>query len=338
MQNEKNLYFQELRAVCVIAVIFIHSISFSSESSQTNFDFLLVFRQFINFPVAFFFFLSGYFTTSTTYKGIFKRIKRLLIPFLIWTSIYWGVALLQNREWNFRDIIFSFFNGSGPGYHLYYLVVMFQLVILTPILIKIISSSKKWIKIATFLLTPIFLIFVYWINLNQIDFLYRSIFINWLLFFLLGIYIRKNECVFQRIPMIRLIGFLMFALLLSIWESIYMYQNLGSIGFATSQIKFSSYLFSVSLILLLQRCQYHVKNKSFLVIIGNYSFGIYLIHLGILWIPAKIFSFCNITEYISNSLFLLIIKAGIDLAVSLLIVIVLVKMLPTRWTNYLGLK
>lgn len=64
----KNQYWQVVRAVCILAVVMIHC-----PPPTQNIDTWLIIRQFINFPVAVFIFLSGYFVNPD--KADFNWVK-----------------------------------------------------------------------------------------------------------------------------------------------------------------------------------------------------------------------------------------------------------------------
>lgn len=62
----RDPYWQYVRGMCIICVILIHcknGIEYrGSDIGAWNFDYWLILRQLINFPVAIFIFLSGYVT------------------------------------------------------------------------------------------------------------------------------------------------------------------------------------------------------------------------------------------------------------------------------------
>ncbi len=62
---KKNNFWQIIRGLCIIAVVMIHCPNGVGTSTQSVWLFL---RQFINFPVATFIFLSGYFVNSEKIK------------------------------------------------------------------------------------------------------------------------------------------------------------------------------------------------------------------------------------------------------------------------------
>lgn len=57
----KRIYWQSIRGICILAVVLIHALGgydYSDGVADTGF---LIFRQLINFAVATFIFMSGYF-------------------------------------------------------------------------------------------------------------------------------------------------------------------------------------------------------------------------------------------------------------------------------------
>ena len=58
--KEKREYWQNIRGICILAVVLIHSLSGFDYSVANNAEFMLL-RQIINFAVATFVFMAGYF-------------------------------------------------------------------------------------------------------------------------------------------------------------------------------------------------------------------------------------------------------------------------------------
>lgn len=63
--DNRDDYFQGIRGLCIICVVLIHcmvGMSFKNNFELSyNYNYWLILRQFINFPVAVFIFLSAYF-------------------------------------------------------------------------------------------------------------------------------------------------------------------------------------------------------------------------------------------------------------------------------------
>ena len=63
--KEKRGYWQSIRGICILAVVLIHSLSGFDYSSASNVKFVIL-RQVINFAVAIFVFMAGYFVNIET--------------------------------------------------------------------------------------------------------------------------------------------------------------------------------------------------------------------------------------------------------------------------------
>ena len=78
ISKTKDAYWQYIRGICIICVILIHcktGIEYKNDIlGSWNFDYWIVMRQLINFPVAIFIFLAGYFTNI-------KASKKFNMPF-----------------------------------------------------------------------------------------------------------------------------------------------------------------------------------------------------------------------------------------------------------------
>jgi len=252
-------YFQYIRAISIIAVILIHSrngISFQNTNGAWNFDYWLILRQIINFPVAVFFFLSGFFakTKIAEKDGPFYYIKRggkLYLPFLIWSAIYVIPKLIFDLEnVQFLDLVIKTFLGLTAG-HLYFILVLLQFTFLTPFLIKSIKLKKY--NIYLFLITPLYLILLYLYTFNTGNHLpyYYMIFPAWFIFYYLGLLmnIKKRNILLTKIKNIYFaIFFVALGLLLSIFEGYMQLKLKFPVGFAASQIKFSSFIYSIAVI------------------------------------------------------------------------------------------
>lgn len=59
-ENTKRAYWQSIRGVCIMAVVLIHSLGGFDYSVGHNTEFVVL-RQIINFAVATFVFMAGYF-------------------------------------------------------------------------------------------------------------------------------------------------------------------------------------------------------------------------------------------------------------------------------------
>lgn len=227
--------------------------------------------------------------------------------------------------------LLSFINGSGPGFHLYFLVVLFQLTLLTPLCYRIINSDRNISKLTLFSITPGCLILIYWLRANHIDILYQIFFPTWIFFFALGIYLKKYKTI--RLSGLAIAVFCILALWASIAEA-YTILNSDNISWAASQIKFSSYIYTFFLILLAIKLQSYVKN-DIRVKIGNYSYGIYLLHLFVLSIIIKFVSITGLSTILPVFLTFLLYVI-LTLFTSVFIIDLCHKVLPNKLLEAIG--
>lgn len=151
--NKSNKLISEkiqiLRALAIICVVLIHT---CPEGMITVFV-----RPLLNIGVATFLFISGFLTkvpVNNTYLFYQKRIRRVLVPYIIWSIIYSLVQGGTNLNGMMMNILLA---QSGPQF--YYILVYIQFVILTPLIYWLLSSKFKNIG---WVISPIaVLLFIY---------------------------------------------------------------------------------------------------------------------------------------------------------------------------------
>ena len=267
---EKDDYFQYLRSIAIIAVIVIHSLPEANN--------IVIVRQFVNFCVAVFIFLSGYLTNinSNNVGGFYKkRIVRVVIPYFLWSFVY----IIIDGNFEVLSIIKKLITGQACG-PFYYIIVYIQFILLAPICIKFIKNSRfRYLGI----ITPVTVSILSILNLLKypIPFPYNSIiFPVWFIFYYYGMQVRyyNLETKIKRNLNINIILYIL-CVVLSIFEGI-IWNSFGDYSMAISQIKLSSILTSLCFINMVIGVKDKVKiNSPILKKIGDYSFGIYLIHL-----------------------------------------------------------
>lgn len=311
---KKDNYIQYLRAIAIIAVILIHILP--------NENYTVIVRQFINFCVATFLFLSGYLTNKNIIDDISKfykkRISRVLIPYIIWSIIF----LIRDKDYNINSILFKFITGQTCSIY-YYIIVYLELILLTPILIKALKSKiNKFI----WLLTPISIMILYiciFIG-NPIQFPYNVLsFTVWIMFYYYGLQVGNlNKELSDNVKMN--IGIYFIFIILSIGEGIYWYKQ-GNISMAISQMKITSIFTSLYFIKVAIEIKDKIKlDSKYLKMIGDYSFGIYLTHVLFL----DLFK-----TYVSNIIILFIVVLVVNCSV-----IYLGNKILGKYSKYLGFR
>ncbi len=318
-----NKKIQILRALCICAVVMIHSNAGGYLGVLT--------RPFLNFAVAMFLFISGYLTKTeipSIRKFYGKRILRVIIPYIIWSVIF-TVAYRS-----FDSFFINFLTANCNSIY-YYIFVYIQFVLLTPLIIKLAKSKFAYLG---YFITPISIIIIrYLLPLANISlgfpFPGRN-FLVWFIYYYLGIIFGNKICTCN-ISYGKVFAIYIGALIISEIEG-FVWYKLGNYDMATTPIRLTSILTSVSAILIAYKflrddkvCL--IENNIFtkaLLFLGDCSFGIYLSHMLILFILRHIPGY----EYLFfplTSIFTTIISA--------LCVFLGKKILGKRLGSYLGL-
>lgn len=291
--KEKKEYWQSIRGICILAVVLIHSLGGFEYSTGYSVEFVIL-RQIINFAVATFVFMAGYFVNvdalsdkEFSYKHwIIYRGGRLLYPFIIWSLLYSGLELLKTvhsgNEIHWMGFIYRFIVGKSAT-PFYYIVVLVQLTLITPWLVKIVKHNGIISRIL-WLVTPLYLMYLYaWNYIVGISpRLYETLFPAWFGFYYLGIHVRCGR-------KLKCNGYAAAgALALSCVEAVGLKAVGFDIGFYTSQITVGSFLYSVTIIgWLLKKSENNRRGCRLLSKIGDCSYGIFYIHMAVLMIVGR---------------------------------------------------
>lgn len=320
--SSKSSDIQILRAIAIIAVVMIHTYP-TSDMCQ------IFIRPFINFCVALFIFLSGYLTKleNSDWKSFcIKRINRVFIPYAIWTAIY-GIVMgsVVNVP---RNII-----TTGAAAPFYYIFVYIQLVLITPFLKRLAYSRYRNLG---FLVSPIaMLIFTYPFVISGVEInrvigkLWTLSCLHWFIFYYLGILL-GNRLIKVPFSMKQLTIFLVLSILLQMVEG-YAWKLLGATNIGT-QTRLSSLITSCifSLIAYQFLVEKRIKcNSPLWVRIGDYSFGIYLMHCLFIQLAQKYhIAAYNHLPFIVNTAVLILICSAICYLGN--------KLLPSKINRWLG--
>ncbi len=226
---------------------------------------------------------------------VLHRGGELLLPYFVWSSLYLIKDFVLCGNVSVRHIIYAFCAGKAVG-PFYYIVVLVQLTLLTPWLVKI--KKRKWM----FAVTPLYLICLYIFNLyvGQMPRLYETLFPAWFLFYLMGLDCREGKLV-GAITRVRN-WWIVVALGVSVVEAVVLLQVGCAIGFASSQIRFGSFLYTSVIALVLMKNKegknttgqidqndLHGVNRL-LASIGDCSYGIFYAHMLVLMVAQKVVS------------------------------------------------
>ena len=265
------------RAIAIIAVVMIHT----TPAGQWQ----VFCKPFINFAVATFIFLSGYLTKADNenwLKFYIRRITRVLVPYIIWTVIY---SIPDIRSSGLSALVKNLLCANATT-TLYYIFVYIQFVLLTPLLGKLAKSPYRQLG---WLIAPLSVILFKYIPVfgniqlgKHIELFWNDACLGWFTFYYLGL-ILGNRIIDRQFNIRNLAVLYCASLLLQMAEG-YLWFTVDPAG-CGSQLKLSSILSSTIFMLIiycvLSRSS-HEPKRRLLCTIGDYSFGIYLVHMMIL--------------------------------------------------------
>ncbi len=268
----RNNTIQFLRALAIIAVVLIHDCPPDERQIYC--------RPFINFAVALFLFISGYLTKDNQrdWKQFYKkRITRVLIPYLIWGTLYSFITI-----WRLADYPRAMLTTTAY-LHLYYIFIYIQFVLLTPLMLRLARSRYRTLG---WLITPISVLLLQYYELftgiippNLVLYLRLDLCFEWFTFYYLGLLLGNNmiDCKWSWKTLAIL--YCLSIPLQMIESHIWIMHGIENYG---GQLKLTSILTSTLVLLLanelLKKENIQINNR-FLMLLGDYSFGIYLSHL-----------------------------------------------------------
>lgn len=241
-------------------------------------------KPFINFAVATFVFLSGYLTKADNDNWLAfyrRRITRVLVPYFIWTVIY----SIQDIQSEGLSVLVKNLLCANATTTLYYIFVYIQFVLLTPLLGKLAKSRFRHLG---WIIAPLSVVLFKYIpafgNIHlgkHVELLWSDACLGWFTFYYLGL-ILGNKLLSPKFNLINLVFLYCVSLLLQMVEG-YLWFTVDPAG-CGSQLKLTSILSSSIFMLIIYSVlsSNHGMKCRLLSTIGDYSFGIYLVHMMIL--------------------------------------------------------
>lgn len=202
----RNASIDLLKVIAIFGVVYIHgSHLIAGSNSTTTFNEVKSLRSSFRFCVPVFIFLWAYFQEKSVIKyginSLKKRFLQLFISFLFWSSIYFAFAVFQYDvgSQSIVSIISKYWTGYGWAGQ-YYFVILFQLIVLFPLVTKLVKLYINRLAILIIVLVSIiFYAVVAYSSLSDISILQKlnhRIFIYWLPYMILGI-IQVHQDIFK---------------------------------------------------------------------------------------------------------------------------------------------
>lgn len=322
MINDKaKKHIQFLRGIAIIAVVLIHN---TPEGLPQ-----VVIRPFLNFSVGLFLFLSGLLSNAQNWKPV-KRIKKVVIPYVIWTFIY---CILKNFN-NLAIIPASFLKNLITGKSaamMYYVFVYCQFTLLIPLIDKLAKSKFKYLG---FIIAPFEIIFMRtiplitnWYEINVCIEIIKSIScLGWFTYFYLGYLIGNNYIAIKNSVKFWSV-LLSVGILLQLAEGYWQYLK-GIVNCGT-QLKLSAIFTGVCFAILAYQFINSKKeyNSRILKVLGDNSFGIYFSHIAVMT-GLSLIPFYRIIIYPINAVIVIFVN---------IIFVYVGKKVLRRYSKYLAL-
>ncbi len=284
-------YVDVLNCIAIFFVLVMHSAQLAhfGTSKDTNFMATNILQS-VCIPAVYIFFMNSgatllnYRKRQSTRQFALRRIRRVLVPFLVWTVIYYLFDIkhgafpgpIRHPHPGIRDFISAFANNDINNIFWFFYAIL-ALYLVTPILSTLIDDHKKilsWIVVGYFVFNDglYYLQGLGHLNLTTKYIIQPLISSSYLGYFILGYLISVNYLSRRTENWLIIVG--MITLLLSIldvlldWKVIF-FNNIGP------------FLYSVALYLLIKRGTDHIKNTKILAIfakLSGASLGIYILH------------------------------------------------------------
>lgn len=296
MQQDRDLSFDAFRGLAMAAVVAAHGLGTVyqgdySSIGKWNFYFLLAYVQPLLFTVPALFFMSGYWSSKRPINSLgdyraflAKKLSRVLIPYLFWSLVILGYGAVKTRSIDVYRIVLELLTGRA-SYPYYFIIALVQLYLITPLLHYI--NHRRHGLILVLALTIVSLSAIYLSRVYGVIFhlpIYLP-FYSWVIYYELGLLIGANRdtTVFSKNTRLFVLPAAIVCLLMSEIEATILVSKCNNLPFAISPVKYSTFSYSICVIAAFLIARERISRwPKFLVSCGNYSFGIYLIHLPVL--------------------------------------------------------
>nr|WP_223919371.1 acyltransferase [Clostridium sporogenes] len=319
-----------LRALSTIAVILIHVtgiILYNTSNKGLTYNISLILNQLSRFSVPAFIFLSG-FGLALSYKKeskylyyLIHRLKKIIPDYLVWCIIY--IFLIENPNLSYSDKIHNIFDGT-LYYHFYFVPIIIILYLIFPIFYKFFKT--KFALFITFFLNMGIYILLRYPNIpkNVSEKLTRESTINWIFYFVLGVYLCTNYNkihIFIKKHKNKLLILLLITTYILLKDTYSCLEINSNLDYGTTFIRPSVMLFSTFFILYIMSFNFNnLSFKKILYMISKHSYTIYLSHpLLLYWLKKYYIE----NKYIIGSYKFFIISFSICFIVGLLISILI---------------
>lgn len=290
MEKKRYIYIDILNCLAIFSVLMLHSSQIAHFGNP--YDRVTILGnvlQCIFIPAVYIFFMNSgamllnYRERQTTKTFAKKRFKRVVIPFVVWSILYY----LYDMKWTafpgpitrkhpgLKDFIYAFATNHINNIFWFFYAIL-AIYISLPIISLAVKYHKKYlwyIVVLSFILNDFSNWFGVLINVNLSNKYFNSQFLCFLAYAILGFLIKENFFARKQENLIIILG------ILSLFLSIIGVLELGKIKFTN----FGPMLYSASVVLIVKRMvDNHSFNKNVTDIFrkaASSSLGMYILHV-----------------------------------------------------------
>lgn len=328
MSAKKQIpYLHYLRAVAILMVVALHSITpYISDAAiygKKSWYVYLFINAVTRGGVPMFLMLSGYLMLNDDASRDFsvfyrKRLSRILIPLCIWNVIYYVFYCVFNgAPFKLTELAAQSLD-CGTAYHFWYVYTLFGIYLVTPFLKRLADTCSLkqlvWLEVLICLCTTLrpFVDTV----LPVYIFMFEPLFNGYIGFFLLGYILGKTDIKSRAIPLFALMGLVgtaMSAVGNHISSSAQGIDLSFNSGYNISYFLIAASFFMIFKSINLKQGRVFAAVRS----LSSASFGIYLVHVGVMDIITRYFMID--ASPLVSSLYLFVLTVPISAALSLVI-------------------
>lgn len=289
IKDESKWFWNSVRGLCIALVIFIHVTVPLYGDGTVRWEWYFL-RRITAFPVAVFFFMAGWFVHFNKIDSkqyLWKKIKRVLVPYLFFSTVYILLNILLGSNANWKGIVASYLLGTSE-IQMYYCIYLIQMIILLPLLKRLICSRFRMLYLLMILLISMGIAYVK-VYLGMYNSILSPLCLTFLVYYAIGLYVkgyadgRYKSALLDHLrnQKVYIVGLCVcLAFLIALVEGTLTYPDL-KIG----QISLGNYLYCIAVIALLMcffwkhggiSCPNLLKP---IVWLGEQSFTIYLCHM-----------------------------------------------------------
>ncbi|WP_105616678.1 acyltransferase [Vallitalea okinawensis] len=303
---QQRLYEIDLfRISACIAVIIIHCTAFVLAGPVDDIVnlILVTINRVMSFAVPAFIFISGFSLYSAyghqqvTIKGFtVKRIHTVLLPYLLWSNIFFLIYILTNTRIYTLELYFKYLLLGEMSYHLYFIPIIIQFYILfIPIKWAVKRFNAFWVVGGSLVLYLIY----YFVYKNTMPYSDRF-FMTYFPFFISGIY---TSSYFQsrKVPLShwKKVSIYMIGTIMTILYGVanFMYYGYGNSTLLKIPLFWTGFCLSVILVLfILCRQQVYRFPKRLLTQLAKLTMVVYFCHPFVIVVANEVINVLNISS------------------------------------------